>query len=216
MLYDITRTLTPRTAVFPGDTPVSIVPTLQMRAGDACNVTAIAMSAHAGTHVDAPCHYSDAGIGIDAVSLDVLIGPARVVTLNVPEVITIADLERTLQLTYPASDSAYATRATRLLIHTRASDVPDDVWDDAFAYFDPQAADWLGANGVRLIGTDAPSVDPAASKDLPAHNAFLRHGVVIVENLCLRDVPDGEYELIALPLKIADNDAAPARVALRR
>lgn len=216
MLYDITRTLTPRTAVFPGDTPVSIVPTLQMRAGDACNVTAIAMSAHAGTHVDAPRHYSDAGIGIDAVSLDVLIGPARVVTLNVPEVITIADLERTLQLTYPASDSAYATRATRLLIHTRASDVPDDVWDDAFAYFDPQAADWLGANGVRLIGTDAPSVDPAASKDLPAHNAFLRHGVVIVENLCLRDVPDGEYELIALPLKIADNDAAPARVALRR
>lgn len=216
MLYDITRTLTPRTAVFPGDTPVSIVPTLQMRAGDSCNVTAIAMSAHAGTHVDAPRHYSDAGIGIDAVSLDVLIGPARVVTLNVPEVITIADLERTLQLTYPASDSAYATRATRLLIHTRASDVPDDVWDDAFAYFDPQAADWLGANGVRLIGTDAPSVDPAASKDLPAHNAFLRHGVVIVENLCLRDVPDGEYELIALPLKIADNDAAPARVALRR
>ncbi|MFC1464415.1 MAG: cyclase family protein [Candidatus Brachytrichaceae bacterium NZ_4S206] len=229
MLYDITRTLAPRTAVFPGDTPVAIVPTLQMRAGDSCNVTAITMSAHAGTHVDAPRHYSDAGAGIDAVSLDVLIGPARVITLDVPEAITIADLERALQLAHSASDAHHTTRDTRLLnsqfsifnftrllIHTRASDVPDDVWDDTFAYFDPQAADWLGGHGVRLIGTDAPSVDPAASKDLPAHNTFLRHGVIIVENLRLCNVPDGEYELIALPLKIADNDAAPARVVLRR
>ncbi|BCX04989.1 MAG: kynurenine formamidase [Candidatus Roseilinea sp.] len=229
MLYDISRTLTPHIAVFPGDTPVSIAPTLQMHAGDSCNVTAITMSAHAGTHVDAPRHYSDDGAGIDAVPLDVLIGPARVVTLDALEAITIADLERALQLTHPASDAHHTTRDlrllnsqcsifnfTRLLIHTRASDTPDDGWNDAFAYFDPQAAEWLGANSLRLIGTDAPSVDPAVSKDLPAHKAFLRHGVIIMENLCLRGVPDGEYELIALPLKIAGNDAGPARVVLRR
>lgn len=211
MLYDVTRILTPHTAVFPGDTPVSIAPTLQMRAGDSCNVTAITMSAHAGTHVDAPRHYSDDGVGIDDVPLDVLIGPARVVTLDVAGAITTADLQNAFR------DLPHAIRAApRLLIRTRASDTPDDVWDDSFAYFDPQAAEWLGANGLRLIGTDAPSVDPATSRALPAHRAFLRHDVVIVENLRLQGVPDGEYELLALPLKIAGGDAGPARVVLRR
>lgn len=211
MLYDITRLLTPRIAVFPGDTPVTIAPTLQIHAGDACNVTAITMSAHAGTHVDAPRHYSDDGPGIDGVPLDALIGPARVITLDTAGPITVADLQRAMRdLPCAIYD------APRLLIHTRASHLPDDVWDDAFAYFDPQAADWLGANGLRLIGTDAPSVDAADSKDLAAHKAFLKHGVIVMENLCLRGVPDGEYELIALPLKIAGNDAAPARAVLRR
>jgi arylformamidase len=72
----------------------------------------------------------------------------------------------------------------------------------------------LGANGLRLIGTDAPSVDPADSKDLPAHKAFLRYGVFILENICLRDVPDGDYQLIALPLRLVGGDAAPARAVL--
>ena len=97
MLYDITRTLTPCTAVFPGDTPVTITPTAQMRAGGSCNVTAITMSAHAGTHVDAPRHYSDDGAGVEAVPLDVLIGPARVISLSMEGAITTADLQRALQ-----------------------------------------------------------------------------------------------------------------------
>ena len=220
MLYDITRTLTPCTAVFPGDTPVTITPTAQMRAGGSCNVTAITMSAHAGTHVDAPRHYSDDGAGVEAVPLDVLIGPARVISLGMAGAITTADLQRALQRAlrpaHPATDAGHAPLPARLLIHTCASDIADDVWDAGFAWFTPEAADWLGAHGLRLVGTDAPSVDPADSKDLPAHKAFLRYGAIIVENLCLRDVPDDDYELIALPLKIAGNDAGPARVVLRR
>lgn len=204
MRYDITRLLTPRTAVFPGDTAVAITPVLQMKAGDSCNVTAITMSAHAGTHIDAPLHYADDQAGIDAVSLDVLIGPARVITLTVPEAITPDDLQAAL------GDMPF----TRLLIHTRASDTPNDVWQPDFVCFEPAAATWLGERGCRLIGTDAPSVDPAASRDLPAHKAFLRGNVIIMENLCLAGVPDGAYELIALPLRIVGNDAAPARVIL--
>lgn len=161
MRYDITRLLTPRTAVFPGDTAVAITPVLQMKAGDSCNVTAITMSAHAGTHIDAPLHYADDQAGIDAVSLDVLIGPARVITLTVPEAITPDDLQAAL------GDMPF----TRLLIHTRASDTPNDVWQPDFVCFEPAAATWLGERGCRLIGTDAPSVDPAASRDLPAHKA---------------------------------------------
>jgi arylformamidase len=212
MFYDITRTLTPHTAVFPGDTPVTIAPVMQMRNGDSCNVTSVAMSAHAGTHVDAPRHYNDAGAGIDSVSLDVLVGPARVATIEVGT-ITVAELKRVMP--HASNATNHESRVTRLLIHTPSSDTPDDVWNPSFTYFTPEAADWLGANGVRLIGVDTPSVDPATSKDLPAHKAFLRHGVIIMENLCLRGVPDGDYELIALPLKIEDNDAAPARAILR-
>jgi arylformamidase len=207
MFYDITRTLTPRTAVFPGDTPVSIAPVMQMRNGNSCNVTALTMSAHAGTHVDAPLHYSDDGIGIDAVRLDVLMGPARVVTVETTGEIT----EEMLRAALPTPHSTFPAR---LLLHTPASAVPNDVWQPAFAHFSAQAAHWLGANGVRLIGVDTPSVDYVSSKELPAHKTFLRHNVIIMENLCLTDVPDGDYDLIALPLRIAGNDAAPARVVL--
>ncbi|MFZ2420613.1 MAG: cyclase family protein [Anaerolineae bacterium] len=202
--YDLSRPLTPRSAVFPGDTPVSLTHNLLLRQGDACNLSSITLSVHAGTHVDAPRHNSDAGPGIDRIPLDVLIGRARVVTLPVTNAITLADVQ--------ALDLA---GVTRLLVHTRDSDVPDDVFDHDLVFFTPDAAAWLGDQGVRLIGTDAPSVDPVSSADLAAHRAFLRGAVVIVENLCLRAVPDGDYEVMALPLCIAESDGAPARVVLR-
>ncbi|MCX6018710.1 MAG: cyclase family protein [Chloroflexi bacterium] len=206
MLYDITRTLTLRSAAFPGDTRVSLVPVAEITRGASVNVTAITCSSHAGTHVDAPRHYSSDGVGIDQVSLDVLIGPCRVLTIDEPGDLLLATLQARLSGAPPPA---------RLLLHTRASAVPDDLWDDGFAAIEPAAAEWLGALGVRLIGVDAPSVDPADSKTLPAHKAFLHSGVTIMENLQLTGVPDGEYELIALPLRIAGIDAAPARVVLR-
>jgi arylformamidase len=205
MLHDISRLLTPRTAVFPGDTPVALTPVAEIARGASVNVTAITCSSHAGTHVDAPLHYSLDGAGIDRVDLDVLIGRCRVVTIDEPGDVTAAALRARL------GDA----RPVRLLLHTRASAVPDDVWDDRFAAIEPAAAAWLCDAGVRLIGVDAPSVDPADSKALPAHKAFLRGGVTIMENLQLTGVPDGDYELIALPLRIAGNDAAPARAVLR-
>jgi arylformamidase len=204
MFYDLSRTLTPRTAVFPGDTPVSVTQNLLLQQGDACNLSSITMSVHAGTHVDAPRHNSDAGMGIDRVPLDVLIGPVRVVTLAATDALALADVQA-LDL----------VGVTRLIVHTRDSDVPNDAFDHDLVYFTPDAAAWLGTQGVRLIGTDAPSVDPASSADLAAHLEFLRYDVVIVENLCLRDVPDGDYEMMALPLRIAESDGAPARVVLR-
>lgn len=204
MFYDISRVLTPRTAVFPGDTPVSVTQSLFVQRGDSCNLSSITMSVHAGTHVDAPRHYSDAGPGIDGLPLTLLIGPARVVTLAVTAAITLA-----------AVQALDLRGVTRLLVHTRDSDVPDDVFDHDLVYFTPDAAAWLGRQCVRLIGTDAPSVDPVASSELAAHHAFLRYDVIIIENLCLRDVPDGDYEVMALPLRLADGDGAPARVVLR-
>ena len=203
MYYDITRPLTPRTAVFPGDTPVSINPVAQISAGASCNVSALTLSSHAATHIDAPRHYSDDAAGIQAIPPEIFLGPARVITIMSPY-IQRSDLEQ---------HNLHGVH--RLIIHTRASAVPNDVWEANFAYFDPAAANYLGELGVRLIGTDAPSVDPATSKLLPAHKTFLRHNITIMENLNLTDVPNGDYELIALPLSIVDCDAAPARAFLK-
>jgi arylformamidase len=154
--------------------------------------------------VDAPRHCIDGAPGVDALDLDALTGPARVVRVAGRGAIGLAEL-RALTL----------DGARRLLFHTPASDAPGETWEPRFAYFTPQAAAWLAERGARLIGTDAPSIDPADSADLPAHHAFLERGVVVVENLILRGVPDGDYELIALPLRIAGGDGAPARVILR-
>ncbi len=202
--YDVSRALTPVTAVFPGDTPVHISQVMRIAAGDSCNVSSITLSVHAGTHVDAPRHYADDAPGVDTVPLDVLTGTARVVSVT-GEALTPAKL-----------DQLDLAGVSRLLLHTPASAVPDDVWDSEFLAITPEAAAWLGSHGVRLIGTDAPSVDPASSQDLPAHKTFLRYDVVIVENLCLDGIPDGDYELMALPIRIAGSDAAPARVLLRQ
>ncbi len=203
MIYDITRPLFSGTAVFPGDMPVSLIETLSLARGDSCNVGALTMSLHAGTHIDAPRHYAIGAPGIDAAPLDILIGPARVVDAPMTGPIPLSVAQ-----TWPLEG------VTRLLIHTPASDTPHDVFDPNFAWFTPEAADYLGRRGLRLLGADAPSVDEATSADLPAHKAFLRYNVMLIENLCLRDVPPGDYQLIALPLKIVDGDAAPARVIL--
>ena len=204
MIYDITRPLTPNTAVFPGDTPVSLKQVMRMQDGDSCNVSALTMSVHAGTHVDAPLHYAIDGIGIDQVALNILIGPVRVASFDVAHSIVKADLEK------------HDLRGVqRLLVHTWGSNTPHHFFDRGFVHVDPEAADYLGQIGLKLIGMDTPSVDEVSSKALPAHLTFLKHNVIIMENLCLTDVPDGDYELIALPIKIAHCDAAPARVLLR-
>lgn len=205
MIYDITRPLFPGAAVFPGDTPVSLIETLSLARGDSCNVSALTMSLHAGTHIDAPRHYALGAPGIDATPLDALVGPARVVHAPLTGPIPLS-----LAQAWPLAG------VTRLLIRTPASDTPHDVFDPDFAWFTREAADYLGRRGVRLLGTDAPSVDEATSADLPAHTMFLRHTITLVENLCLRDVPEGDYQLIALPLRIVDGDAGPARVILIR
>jgi arylformamidase len=202
VIYDITRPITTGPAVFPSDTRVTLTPVAQIAAGASVNVTALTMSVHAGTHVDAPLHYSTDGAGIDHVPLTTLIGRCRVVTLDGPGDITVEQLRA-------------VPRGERLVLHTRASAVPDDIWDAGFAAIAADAAEWIADHGYRLIGVDAPSVDPADSKALPAHKTFLRRNVTIIENLKLTGVPDGEYELIALPLRIVGNDAAPARVILR-
>jgi len=201
-LIDITHPLSNATAPWPGDTPFQFKFTARMRDGASCNIGAVTTSIHSGTHMDAPLHYNDAGVSIDQIDLDILFGPARVFLAPGRDLITrdvFAGLDaratpRVLVRTNHCDDKTkFPAR-----IPTLALDVPA----------------WLGAQGVRLIGLDVPSVDQIDSKTLPIHHALDAANILILENLDLRAAAPGVYELIALPLKIAGADGSPIRAVL--
>lgn len=203
-LYDITRPITPALAVWPGDTPYSARPVLQISKGDSVNLTTLTLSAHTGTHADAPYHFLDSGGKINQVPLEPYLGPAHVADFSdLVGPLTPAHLER-----------AQLGRLERLLIRTRCSRLADERWPEEIVYPTVETAQWLASRGVRLFGTDCPSVDPLDSKTLSAHKALHEGGIAILEGLWLKGVPPGPYELIALPLAL-DGDGSPVRALLR-
>ena len=196
---DITRPIYDGMPVWPGDPVVTICP-----GPDLPSVTQLSLGSHVGTHVDPPAHFLPAGRTVDALLLDVLLGPAWVVHVPGDAAITAAALDA----------AAVPSEVTRLLLRTANSDRPNSGFDPGFVGLAPDAAAWLLQRGVRLIGIDGPSIEPFKSPGHPVHHALLAAGVIIVEGLLLADVPPGPYELLCLPLLIAAGDGAPARVIL--
>lgn len=204
-LYDISRTIAPTTAVWPGDEPFSFSMVMELAQGHSVNLTRLSLSPHTGTHADAGWHTSAQGLHPDQLPLEKYIGRAQVATIS-----------RRHGGIVP-SDVAHLVKTPieRLLIHTRISDDPDQVFDETFPYPTVELIDWLADQGAVLLGLDSPSVDAFDSKDLPGHRRLRERGMVHLETLQLSGVPDGEYELIALPLKIAGVCGSPVRAILR-
>ncbi len=204
-LYDITRTLFAGMAVWPGDTPYEMRPTGSLAKGDSVNVTTLTFSAHTGTHVDAPYHFTDDGLTLERVDLSAYWGPAQVVKVN----------KESGALT-PADLSGYdLSLAPRLLVHSGASANDPRVFHHDYVFPGPELADYLGKAGIILYGADAPSMDASDSKTLPGHKALQRNGILILEGLDLSEVSDGLYELAAFPLKVLGGDGSPVRAVLR-
>ncbi len=178
---------------------------MRMRDGASCNVSAIAMGSHTGTHIDAPLHFDESGVDIAAIPPDRFIGPVRVVEILAEQSITAADLRR-----LPIQGSE------RLLLKTRSGWRENGESGPGFVYLAEDAAAYLGGLGLLLVGTDAPSVDAFDSKTLPSHRILSRHLVAILEGARLDPVPPGDYELICLPLKLAGLDGSPVRAILRK
>lgn len=203
MLWDITPPLTPDIGVWPGDTPLSRSVALDIAKGDNITLSSMNATVHLGAHADAPSHYGAGGRTIDAQRLTLYIGPCQVLRVHPGRGarITPAMLPREVA-------------APRVLLRT---DTFSDArhWNKDFAALDPTLIDYLGLLGVRLIGIDTPSIDLFDSKDLPAHQSVFAHDMAVLEGLRLEDVPDGFYELIALPLPLVGFDASPVRAVLR-
>ena len=203
-LQDISIALAPGTPEWPGDTPYSCGWAWRIADGASVNVSAFTTSPHCGTHADAPLHVRDGWAAADAMPLEAFVGTARVLTVDpAPRMLEARDLA-----------ALGNSRIERLLLRTGCS-IAGGQFPAAWPVLSVGAVDALMARGLRLLGVDAPSVDERESKSLPVHQALFAGNAYILENLDLRSVADGTYDLIALPVKLAGLDAAPVRAALR-
>lgn len=209
-IYDVSVPLSAATPTYPGDPGIEITSYLAIDRGDSANVSQIKFGLHSGTHVDAPSHFIAGGARVESLPLDVLLGAAEVI--EAPPELDVIDRRFV--------EANCAAGSARILFKTRNSAFwqnPEAGFRDDFVYIEPDAARWLVQTGVKLVGIDYLSVERFKSDDFETHLAFLSRGVVILEGLDLSAVTAGTYELICLPLKVADGsgDGAPARVVLR-
>lgn len=204
MIYDISPLVDPRVAVWPGDTPFSAKDLLRIEEGHAVHLSAITLSCHTGAHADAPSHFLREAPSIDAVPLVRYLGPCRLLDVRPKDgVIRPEEVEK-----------ADFSASPRVLFRTR--DRQDrTAFPATFTVLSVELIDWLADRGVVLIGLDSPSVDTFESKDLPCHKALYARGIANLESLDLTGVPEGRYELIALPLRLRGRDASPVRAVLR-
>jgi arylformamidase len=205
-LLDVTVPLDAALASYPGNTPYSLEPIKRIARGDSSNVSTLHMSAHSGTHVDAPRHFFDQGPGAEGLPLEMLCGRARVIELTTRKAITADDLaQRDL------------SEDVRVLIKTHNS----RLWGSPEFHTDfigvaESGARYLVEHGIKVVGVDYLSVEAFKTPGAPAHHVLLGGGTIVIEGLNLRDIEPGIYELLCLPLLAVGSDGAPARVVLRR
>ena len=203
-IWDISPPVYPGSPVFPGDTPYQQQWTASIAPGCPVNVSSITLSPHVGAHADAPLHYDPLGAAIGLLELLPYIGPCRVI-----HCIGCAPLVLWEHIAHAMVDAP-----PRILVRTYKQ-MPVNSWDQELTAFSPDTVELLALQGTCLIGIDTASIDPAASKTLDSHQVIRQHGLRVLENLVLDAVSEGDYELIALPLKLIQADASPVRAILR-
>jgi arylformamidase len=207
MIYDISVPIRSGGVIYPGNPAISITAQQAISQGAGANVSRLDFGSHSGTHVDAPKHFFDDGAGVDALPLDVLMGPARLIAFA-DTVMSVGEAE------LRAHD---LHGVTRLLMRTRNSDwlaSGTTEFHRDYTYLAPDGAEYLVGLGVRLVGVDYLSVEQFRSGHHRTHRTLLTAGVVIVEGLVLSEPSPGDYELCCLPLRLAGLDGAPARAVL--
>jgi arylformamidase len=205
-LIDVSVPLDSNLATYPGNTPFSLEAIKRVARGDSSNVSTLHLSAHAGTHVDAPRHFFDDGAGVESLPLEMLCGRVRVVELTRRRGVTAEDLA-----------GFDLTEDVRLLLKTHNS----RLWGTSefhpdFIGVTEGGARFLVDQGVKVVGVDYLSVEQYKTPGAPAHHILLGAGTIVIEGLNLRDVEPGTYEMFCLPLAVVGADGAPARVILRR
>jgi len=203
-IWDISPPIKPGIPVWPGDTDYSEEQTWEIEGDCPVRVSSVTFSTHTGSHADAPSHYDADGIAIGAVALDKYLGPCRIVDARrCGGLVTLANVADALDGAPP-----------RVLFRTYDT-APQETWDPDFTALDPALIEHLAGQGGVLVGLDTPSIDPQESKTLDAHHTVRRAGMAILEGVVLDAIAPGEYELIALPLKLANLDGSPVRAILR-
>ena len=189
--------------VWPGDDPIDIAPTCQIRKGEVCNESRIQIGSHNTTHIDAPYHFDEQGQRIDEMDVDVFVGPAWVLQIDAPDLIRLADVQR-----IPEGEFK------RVLFKTcNTKRLGDKTFHTDYVGLEPDGAAYLVEKGCKLVGIDYYSICPYADLET-THRTLLCNAVAILESVVLSQVSAGPVEIIALPLKITGGDACPARVLI--
>jgi arylformamidase len=205
-LIDVSVPLDANVPTYPGNTPYSLEPIKRIARGDSSNVSTIHLSAHSGTHVDAPRHFFDNGTGAESLPLEMLIGRARVIEVSTRKGIGAEELA-----------AAHLAEDARVLIKTSNSRLwGSPEFHPDFIGVTESGAQYLLDHGIKVVGVDYLSVEEFKKPGAPAHHVLLGDGVIVIEGLNLRDVDPGVYEMFCLPLALVGSDGAPARVVLRR
>jgi arylformamidase len=207
-IYDVSLLISKDLPIWPGDPGISMTLASSLNHGDDANVTRLEMGVHTGTHIDAPIHFEPEGMSIDELSMDTLIGSCRVFDLsgiveNIgPDILKSLDFNGATRVLFKTRNSAWwASEETK--------------FQKDFVYITEGGAKFMIDNGVKLVGIDYLSVEKFGSSDYSTHHLLLGNQVVIVEGLNLSGISSGEYELIALPLRLKGSDGSPARVILK-
>lgn len=203
---DITITIKDKMIAWPGESEVNIRRDMEISSGDAANLTHLDMSAHTGTHMDAPLHFIENGNDISKMPLSAVIGEARVLEINDVDVIDAGDLKK-----YDIK------KDERILFKTRNSNLNwyNQPFSENFVHLSTEAAEYLAGIGVRTLGIDYLSISGYKKNEVSVHRAILEAGIWVIEGLNLTGINPGKYDLICLPLKILEGDGAPARAIIR-
>lgn len=204
-IYDVTLTISDDLTVWPGNPKVTINKKKNITSGDSCNTSQLDMGSHTGTHIDAPYHFEEDGLKLDQIPLNTLIGKVRVFRFETEEEIGLKEVK--------AMD---IVNVNRVLFRTiNSSYWKSNEFRKGFTAITSEAARYLVDSGIILVGIDYLSIENFDNKAHETHHILLRNGVIILEGLDLSDINPGDYELIALPLKIKDGDGSPVRAILR-
>lgn len=204
---DISVLLHTGMAHWPDNPPVQIEYMLHMSRGDVCNVSTLSMGSHSGTHMDGPFHFLPEGQGLHEMPLDAAIGRARIIEIHdtesiKPDELRPHDIQRGERILFKTQNSAHCWKT--------------DTFVEDFVYISQEAARYLASVGVQIIGVDYLSVGGYTKDGVETHRALLEAGIWIIEGLDLSQVQPGIYELICLPIKVAESDGAPARAIIRK
>lgn len=200
-IIDISPVISEKLAVFPGDVEYKRSITMNFDKGHHLGLSSITGTVHLGAHTDAPNHYHKDGSGIHERDLSLYYGPCQIIEVNIPRGERIRP------------EHIDEIKEERVLFKTNSFPDPDN-WNDDFNSLSPEVIEVLANKGVKLVGIDTPSVDPATDKDLPSHLKIYEKDMAILEGVVLTHVDEGEYKLIALPLPLKDCDASPVRAVL--
>ncbi|HEY8500785.1 MAG TPA: cyclase family protein [Clostridia bacterium] len=203
-LIDVSRPVFTGMTIWPGDENVIIERTSFISKGDAANISRLHAGVHAGTHIDAPLHFIDDGKSVDKLDINLFAGKVKIIDAQGFESIRY---EHVKNINREETDAVFFKTSGSM----RTLEEP---FDTSFTGLEYEAAAHLAKTGIKVIGTDALSVERYGNKEHAVHKLLLKSEVLIIEGLWFKDITPGIYNYICLPVLIKGSDGAPARVVL--